>query len=176
MWNSKTIFFILFILLVASVASGYYYVNKSNKIGYVELVTVFQKFNMKAEMESKLNETKRVRQLTLDSMIAKVYLPEDSIKNYVKNNPLKLQAFQRNKEMYLTLKERYDNDNANQVNDYDNQIKSQLKQYVKEYGEKNGYTYILSDDGSGYVFYADKAKNITEQVIQFINDRYQDKK
>jgi outer membrane protein len=163
-------------MLIASMAVSYFYVNHTNKIGYVELVTVFQKFNMKAEMESKLNETKRVRQLTLDSMITKVFLPEDSIKSYVKNNPAKLQAFQRNKELYLTLKERYENDNANQVNDYDNQIKSQLKQYVSEYGEKNGYAYILSDDGAGYVLYANKAKNVTEEVIQFINDRYQDKK
>jgi outer membrane protein len=176
MWNSKTNFFIIIILLLATLAFSIYSFNKTPKIGYVDLVTVFEKFSMKKEMESKLNETKRVRQLSLDSMIAKVYLPEDSIKSYVKNNPEKLQAFQRNKEMYLTLKERYENDNANQVSDYDNQIKSQLKQYISEYGEKNGYAYVLSDDGSGYVMYAEKTKNVTEEVIQFINDRYEDKK
>jgi outer membrane protein len=55
------------------------------------------------------------------------------------------------------------------------QIWNQLNSYVQEYGQEHGYDYILGATGDGGIMYASEAKNLNEEVISYINDKYNGK-
>ncbi|WP_452221612.1 OmpH family outer membrane protein [Lacinutrix salivirga] len=48
-----------------------------------------------------------------------------------------------------------------------------VKEFVKDYGKKNGYTYILgTSEGSASVLYGIDENNLTEEITKALNDAY----
>lgn len=45
----------------------------------------------------------------------------------------------------------------------------QVKDFVADYGEKNGYTYIFGSNESANIMYAKDGKDITEEVLEKLN-------
>lgn len=50
-----------------------------------------------------------------------------------------------------------------------------INQYVSDFGKKEGIVFIYGATGDGTLMYADQAYDITEEVIQYINERYEGK-
>jgi outer membrane protein len=67
----------------------------------------------------------------------------------------------------------FDDLNQKQAEDYQKQILLQINTYVKEFGKLNKYQYILGANGEGTLMYADESKDISAEVLQFINNRYE---
>ncbi|MGB5942552.1 MAG: OmpH family outer membrane protein [Leeuwenhoekiella sp.] len=51
-------------------------------------------------------------------------------------------------------------------------VMKKIKDYVKKYGESNGYDYIYSQTEAGGVLYAKEGYEITEEVLKSLNDSY----
>lgn len=51
-------------------------------------------------------------------------------------------------------------------------IVKSLKDYIKEYGKKQGYDYIYGTGDAATVLYAKDAYNITEEVLKLLNDDF----
>lgn len=49
---------------------------------------------------------------------------------------------------------------------------NKVKQFLKNYGEEKGYTYILGANDGGSVLYGKNKKDITEDVLKAINENY----
>jgi len=47
-----------------------------------------------------------------------------------------------------------------------------IRTFVKDYGEKNQYTFILGSNEAGSVLYGEKSKDITEEVLKELNAAY----
>jgi outer membrane protein len=63
-------------------------------------------------------------------------------------------------------------DNQVQTKKYDEEIITQLNQYVQDYGKEMGYAYIYGNNGEGSLMYADDARVITREMIEYVNNRY----
>ncbi|UOB19325.1 OmpH family outer membrane protein [Abyssalbus ytuae] len=50
-----------------------------------------------------------------------------------------------------------------------------VRNFVKEYGKKNQYTFILGNTESGSVLYGEETKDVTEAVLKELNDTYNKK-
>lgn len=50
-----------------------------------------------------------------------------------------------------------------------------VKKMVKEHGKEKGYTYILGANEGGSVLYGEDAKDITQEVITKLNEKYKAK-
>jgi outer membrane protein len=50
-------------------------------------------------------------------------------------------------------------------------IVTEVKEFVKEYGESNGYTFILGANEAGSVMYGAKANDITDEVLEALNGK-----
>ncbi|MGY0391246.1 OmpH family outer membrane protein [Bizionia sp. KMM 8389] len=60
-------------------------------------------------------------------------------------------------------------------NDSQQEIDSLIKKvrtYVKDYGQKNGYTYILGGNEAGSVMYGDESKDLTKVISEALNADY----
>ena len=54
-------------------------------------------------------------------------------------------------------------------------LKSNLKKFIKDYGKKNGYTYIYGTGEVATVLYAEDKLDITKEMIKLINENYKNK-
>jgi outer membrane protein len=61
------------------------------------------------------------------------------------------------------------------VNMNQNDIKTKIKDFLKEYNADKNYSYIVAND-LGFLYYKDSAYNITADVIKGLNEMYKSKK
>ena len=48
-----------------------------------------------------------------------------------------------------------------------------VKEFIKEYGKNNGYTYIYGSNESGNILYGKEDLDITDKIIKALNEKYQ---
>ncbi len=133
---------------------------KTIKCGYVINQTVFEQFLGKREMEEKLMQLTLLQRQELDS------LKKTLTGKYAQQE---IQQLYGEKMKQLTDKE------EELVARYSSSIWMQINQYIEDYGREQQYDFIHGATGNGSLMYAHEAKNITEEVIQYINARYEGK-
>ena len=47
-----------------------------------------------------------------------------------------------------------------------------MKDFVAEYGEENGYTYIFGSNESANIMYAKEGLDITDEILKELNESY----
>jgi outer membrane protein len=148
------------------------YNTKKEKTGWISLSEVFNDFAFKKELEMKLKKTKDTRQALVDSLAFNLKLLSKQLQSENQKNKEKIALFEIRREEYLTKKQQFEADNDAVAKQYDAQIIAQMNQYVKDFGNKHGYTYIFGADGNGSLMYSLETKNITKEVNEYINNRY----
>ncbi len=51
-------------------------------------------------------------------------------------------------------------------------VVSKVKKEIKAYGKQNGYTYILGGGDGGSVLYGADAKDLTDEILKLLNEKY----
>jgi outer membrane protein len=146
--------------------------NRTMKTGYVDLNKVLSEFKLKQELEQKLTLITEKRNMIIDSLEFELKVLSKQLNQEKLPAKDKISLFETKKEEYFEKKKNFEDDNARLTKQYDEQIFTQLNQYVKDFGEKNEYAYILGADGSGVLMYSDQGMNITEEVNKYVNERY----
>jgi outer membrane protein len=72
-------------------------------------------------------------------------------------------------------KQQMDQDYNNFMVTKQNEIKSKIEAFIKEYNKTKNYSYVVSDD-PGLFYFQDTAFNITADVIKGLNEMYKSKK
>lgn len=143
-----------------------------NKSAYIDLRTVFDDFEMTKQYKKKLESVVSARKAIADSLELNLKAQSRSINSGSNASDEKVQDFVFNKEYYIERVKQFQEDNMALKQQYDGEINKQISQYVKDYGEKNGYRFIYGADGSGVLMYAKEGDNITKQVTEYINSRF----
>ena len=48
----------------------------------------------------------------------------------------------------------------------------EVRTFVKDYGKKKGYTYILGSNDAGSVMYGEESKDLTKEILEELNKAY----
>ena len=83
-----------------------------------------------------------------------------------------LSRFTSIRESYFARQEEFEEANSVLAEEYTAQVWTQLNEYIKAYGEEEGYRYIFGATGDGSLMYAEDAVNITEEVSSYVNEHY----
>lgn len=161
--------FIIISGLIVIVAVMY---SNQKKVAYVELGEVYNDFQLKKELEAKLEKVQQTRQSMLDSIAMDLESMARKLDMQKMNDEEAIEKFEAVKQDYLMKQRIFSEDNSSATDQYTEQIWKQLNQYVKDFGQTHGYDYILGADGSGAVMFAAEGENITKEVKQYINERY----
>ena len=145
---------------------------KIPKTAYVEVEKMYKDFDYKKELENKLTLVKRSRQGLLDSMKLELQLLLSEVEKENGKNQEKVDVFNAKREAYLQKGKEFEQDNQALTVQYDELILKQLKQYIKDYGTANGYTYIFGSLDNANLLYEEEAKNITVEVTEYVNKKY----
>ncbi len=66
-----------------------------------------------------------------------------------------------------------------QTNQYMSEIQEQswnlLNQYIIDFGEEKRYKYIFGANGSGTMMYGVDSKDITDKLLEYVNNKYNEK-
>jgi outer membrane protein len=168
-----------FTLLIVNVAVAVFMIyDKMNqpKTAYVNIREVFNGFDLKKDYERKLTITKTQRQAITDSLETELKILGKKIETENGKNKDDINTFSVKRESYFQKKKIFDEDNQAQTEKYDTEIIGQLNQYIRDYGKENGYTYIYGGDGTGSLLYAEDTRNITKEMLGYVNEKYRGEK
>lgn len=163
---------IAFMVVIAAIAA-LFFIPKRYKLAYVDNTRLFQEFTLKKELEAAYKKTENARKAQLDSMMLELKMISREYES-TRNTKL-LNLLEIGKEQVMMKQKEYEEDNQVLTEQYDAQIWKQLNQYMKEYGDKEGYDFIMGAQGDGALMYAGEKNNITDDLISFVNKRYEGK-
>lgn len=162
-------YIILLLFIVASVASYFMYTNMKLRYGYIITGKLYESYKGSKELQVKVVNQQNKYKLVLDSLRIEINLNDDPSN---KQKSLKSEAL---KSQYNILATDFKKYNEEYVVSEQAKIWSQLNQCISSYGKDKHYSFIYGADGSGNIMYADSSFNITEEIIEFANLKYDGK-
>lgn len=170
---------ILFLIgLIVAIGAGVgiaFLIFPKTKMAYIDTQEVYGSFTLKKELEARLVNGEKDKKNMLDSMMIYLQVLSKSLDAEKKPDEAKAEKFELLKQQYVQKKQAFEEENNSLAQQYTNQVWQQLNQYIKDYGDKHDYKFILGTKGDGNVMYAQENDNITANVIQYVNERYNGK-
>jgi outer membrane protein len=168
----KNIFYVIVVLMVFTSCQN------NQKIGYVDNGKLINEYQSKKDVEAKF-------QLKEDAFRKKF----DSIDNAFQIEVQKFQASANKMSQSKAQKKYQELGQQKQINDQQKQVEAQqfqqafqteidtiivaVKNFVKDYGKKNGYTYILgTSDAAATVLYGTDENDLTQTILDALNKEY----
>ncbi len=173
MKNKQIIWYtFLVILMCVSIGMNAFSLLKQKKVAYINNAVLFESFQGTKEFKLKLKKEDNRRQTIIDSLQLELV----NLNNQIQTNPKneKLIELYKNKGMYsqqLINEFEYLHEKNNQ--EYTEQIWTQINDYVVAYGKEKNWDYIYGASGNGSLMYGSEEENITNEVIAYINEKYE---
>ncbi|NVN18061.1 OmpH family outer membrane protein [Muricauda sp. HICW] len=147
---------------------------------YVDVNRLLEGYDRTKVDREAFNKKAAVMKANVDSLMIDW---QDELKAYEKER-----ASMTKKE--LALKQELLQNKQQQINNYQQAIQKQVQEedqkmtqtvindindYVKEYGKKHGHRIIFGAHGSGNIMYADKETDLTDIILEGLNEQYHGK-
>jgi len=133
------------------------------KIGFMENARVFEEFEMKKDYDNRIEEDMSLEVKFMDSLelvIDQVIESGDSLKVL------------RLKKQYFAVEQKYRQKFDENSSRYTQEVNDRLNEYVEKYAEQEGLDFILGSYGQGNLMYENDSKNISDDLIKYINSMY----
>lgn len=153
---------------------------QSQKIGYVNNSLLINDYQEKKDIEEKLNVKILAFQKRTDSL-RKVFQmdvneAEIKAKNMSQENIQKLSQELQQQEQILSQRVQFEQQQIAQESKTQNDtLIKKVKEFVKDYGMKNGYTYILGSNEGGSVMFGKEENDLTQIILDLLNESYSKK-
>lgn len=146
------------------------FLNREKKVAYVTTMKVFDGFTMKKEVEIKYQKIQIAKQTFLDSLRLEIQSLEAVKKDFNE------EKWNNLKKLYLLKDDQFTQENELLYKDFTEQIWKQLNQYIEDYGKEKKYDFLFGASGQGNLMYANDKEDKTNEVIEYVNDKYSGKK
>lgn len=164
------------ILLVVLIAAGLTSCNEQ-KTAYVDTTKVIKEYREMKEVEAEFTSKSDKVKGELDSLAASF---QKEVQEYQANMNSMSTAQRQEKEQALMAKQQTIQQQQQMMGNQLRQesdvvidsIVTKVKEYVKEYGKENDYTYIFGSNESANIMYAKDGLDITEEILEKLNESY----
>lgn len=146
--------------MVLTLLSGITSCSSDQKIVYIDMARVFEGFEMKKDYDARIEKDLSAESHLLDSVNKLMQTASDSI------------SIQKLKKDYYLAEQVFNSKFQSLSQQYTSDVKKRLNQYINEFGEANGYSFILGANGQGSIMYAAKEGDVTKQLIEYVNKKY----
>ncbi len=142
---------------------------RSFKYQWINTYKVYNEFDLKKQFQKKSETIFLHRKMILDSLELEIkYL----YTNLNEGDKSLFTDFELKKKRYLAKKHQFDEDNIELEKQYNEQILTQLNQYLVDYSKENDIEMLLGADGKGTIIYADDKYDVTEDVVRYVNQKF----
>lgn len=151
--------------------------NEGPKIGYVDNVKLINEYQEKKDIEADLKSKIAQYEKRRDSLGQAFQLEiKDAEIKAAKMSQADLQKLQQEfqqKEQILTQRLQFEQGQISQESrTLNDSLKNKVIKFVKDYGRENGYDYILGSNEGGSVMFGKEEDNLTEILLEKLNDEY----
>ncbi len=170
---------IAILALLVAIASFFINQNSSKQV-YVDVNKLMEGYSRTKIVRAKFQEKAKTLQSNVDSLVTDW---QRELKRYEKERS-------KYSKRELKLKQELLGNKQQQINNYQKAIQKQIQEedkkasqtvindindYVKEYGKKHRYQIIFGASGSGNIMYADKGTDLTQEVLDGLNNEFEGK-
>ncbi|TXE08442.1 OmpH family outer membrane protein [Gelidibacter salicanalis] len=147
---------------------------EQTKIGFVDNSKLINDYQQKKDIEAKFQVeidafNKKVDSIGQSFQAQAAEMQEQDPKMVQKSSQEKYQAlaqqYQRFQQQFQMEEQQIQSKSQAQI---DTLIKN-VRTFVKSYGEKNGYSYILGSNEAGSVMYGDDSNDLTKEILEALN-------
>jgi len=147
------------------------------KIGYVDNSKLINEYQEKKDIEANLQLKINAFQKRTDSLrqAFQMEINEAEIKarRMSQNDVQKLMKEFQDKEQALSQRVQFEQSQIAQESQAKNDsLIKKIKDYVKDYGTKNGYEYILGSNEGGSVMFGKAENDLTQTLLDALNAEY----
>lgn len=162
-------FFVAFMILI-SVSSC----QEQQKIAFVDNAKIVNEFQKKKDFESNFQSKIDAFNKKADSLQKAIQLEAQAFQN----RATKMRQSKAEEEYNALVQKKqmqdYQLGNEEKLLQAEGQkqidtLVKEVKAFVKDYGKKNGYTFIFGANEAGSVMYGDDSKDITDEVVKALN-------
>lgn len=145
--------------------------DESDKSGYFLSSELYNNYDYKLELEEilKVDESKTTAQI--DSLQKDLKYDYEYLTS-IEPNSEQLNIYRQKENYFLTTQQELEFDLSQKRQEYYSMIWDRINTSVNKYGEENQYNFIFGANGDGSVMYADNDKNITAELLVYINSDY----
>tara|TARA_R110002073_G_scaffold56835_16_gene144567 strand:- start:15310 stop:15828 length:519 start_codon:yes stop_codon:yes gene_type:complete len=168
---------ILIVIVVLSVGSC----QQSQKIGFVDNSVLINDYQEKKEIEAKLKSKIQAYEKRRDSLGQAFQLDvkaaEVKARSMSQANLQKLQQEFQQKEQIISQQLQFEQQQIAQESQSKNDsLIKKVRDFVKNYGKANGYNFILGSNEAGSVMYGTDEVDLTQTILDALNEAYKNKK
>ncbi len=164
------------LLLVVLIAAGITSCTEQ-KTAYVDTTKIIKEYREMKEVEAEFTSKSDKIKTELDSLAQSF---QKEVQEYQANMNSMSTAQRQTKEQELMGKQQtiqqqqqmMGNKLREESDVVIDSIVTKVKEYVKEYGKDNDYTYIFGSNESANIMYAKEGLDITEEILKKLNDSY----
>jgi outer membrane protein len=139
---------------------------------FIDLGEVYKEFLLSKELNKDLEKVYKSRKEVLDTLYETISKMKMELRAQKKKEESVLRKLEDLQKEYLYREEQFQKENQITSNEYNAKIMNQLNQYVEEYGKVNHCTILFGANGQGNIMYADDSRDLTKEVTEYINERY----
>jgi len=164
------------VIIVLSVASC----QESQKMGFVDNSVLINDYQEKKDIEVKLKSKIEVYEKRRDSLSQAFQLDvkaaEVKARSMSQTNLQKLQQEFQQKEQVISQQLQFEQQQIAQESQSKNDsLIKKVRDFVKDYGKTNGYRFILGSNEAGSVMYGTEEVDLTQTILDALNEAYKNK-
>lgn len=156
--------------------------NGQFKIAYFEMDSVAANFDMVKEVKDELSKKEQAINEEVDRLTKNLQQKFNYYQNQAQSGSLTeaqsqvaSEEMKKLDEQLKSRKQQLDQEYSDFMVRRQNDIKTKIEGFLKEYNQKKEYSYIVSYE-QGLFYYRDTAYNITADVVKGLNELYKPKK
>ncbi|HPG11628.1 MAG TPA: OmpH family outer membrane protein [Chitinophagaceae bacterium] len=157
-------------------------VNKDFRIAYFEMDSVSVHFDLVKEVKAELNKKENEINNEMDRLGKNFQERFTHYQNLAISGGMSAEdqekasdEMRKLEDQMKSRKSQLDQDYTDLVTRRQNEIKSMIEGFLKEYNKTKNYSYIISYE-QGLFYYKDSVYNITDDLVKGLNERYKKSK
>ncbi|PTM08034.1 MAG: hypothetical protein DA407_09090 [Bacteroidetes bacterium] len=165
------------IIIVLITALTFASCQQSQKTGFVDNSKLINEYQEKIDIQDKLQAKIKVYEQRRDSVrqAFQVEINDAELKsrNMSQANLQKLSQELQQKDQVMAQRDQFEQQQIAQESQAQNDsLIKKVKEFVKDYGTKNGYDYILGSNEAGSVMYGKAENDLTQTILDALNSAY----
>jgi outer membrane protein len=150
---------------------------QSQKIGFVDNSKLINEYQEKIDIQDKLQEKIKTYEAKRDSVrqAFQLEINEAELKSR-KMSQAELQKLSQElqqKDQVIAQRDQFEQQQIAQESQAQNDsLIKKVRNFVKDYGTKNGYDFILGSNEAGSVMYGKEANDLTQVILEALNAAY----
>ena len=145
---------------------------KDGKSYFIDANVIYNEFDAVKDLERDMNEELTEINSYMERLSEEVKQLESELNNKseVKENELSYYFTQRNRlDSIMFIQENWSDELQSEIH---RKVWTQINKYVIDFGVENNLNYIFGATGDGTLMYAADDINISAEVIDYMNERY----